>query len=90
MEIIKKGKNPRNGGLWATFTHEGKEFYADLCDMGNLTPIPGFWEDNGTEIMIFQSENGEVTSWRELYVKRGIPVTEKELLRCINEFVESL
>lgn len=90
MEIIEKGVNPRNGGLWATFTHEGQEFYADLCDLGNLTPIPGFFEGKGTEIMIFQSEAGQVKSWRELYQKRGIPVTEKELLRCINEFVESL
>ena len=77
MNIIEKGYNPRTDGYYAFFEHNGYEFYADLC----LT-----W-DAGNECMIFASKDKQVTSWRELYCKRGIPVTEESLLRCIDEFI---
>lgn len=80
MRIIDKGKNPHTFGYYAFFEHEGSEFYADLC----------FTYDQGNECMIFLSSNKQVTSWSELYCKRGIPVNEESLLCCIQEFIESL
>lgn len=73
--------NPYTGGYYAFFNHDGFEFYADLC----LVPEGlGF-----TECIIFHSENKQVTSWRELYCKRGIPVTKESLEKCIREFIKN-
>ncbi len=80
MTIIEKGFNPQTFGVYAFFEHKGSEFYADLCDT----------YEQGNECMIFRSLNKQVTSWSELYCKRGIPVNEESLLSCIQEFIESL
>lgn len=80
MNIIEKGYNPRTGGYYAFFEHDGYEFYADLS----------YTFDAAEECMIFASKDKQVTSWRDLYCKRGIPVTESDLLDCIEEFVTSL
>lgn len=72
-------ENPITCGFYAFFTHDGFEFYADLC----LVP-EGF-----TECMIFHSVNKQVTSWRELYCKRNIPVTKASLEKCIREFIKN-
>lgn len=83
MNIIEKGYNPRTDGYYAFFEHNGSEYYADLC----LLP---YSIDDDTECMIFASKDKQVTSWGELYCKRGIPVDEATLLRCIEEFVNTL
>ena len=72
-------ENPRTCGFYAFFTHDGFEFYDDLC----LVP-EGF-----NECMIFHSENKQVVSWHELYCKRGIPVTKESLEKCIREFIKN-
>ena len=74
--------NPINGGYCAIFEHDGHEFYADVCDLCYL----GF--DLPTECMIFNSSNGHVTNWHELYCKRAVPVTEDGLSACIKEFIK--
>lgn len=59
-------EDPRTCGFYAFFTHDGIEFYADLC----LAP-EGF-----NECMIFLSDNEQVVSWHELYCK-GISPSQK-------------
>lgn len=73
--------NPVNGGLCAFFERDGLEFYADLCLIHPDLP---------TECMIFSAHNGQVINWRELYCKRGIPVTEDSLAKCVEEFLHKL
>lgn len=73
--------NPRTEGLYCFFTHNGQEYYADLCDI--------IYADY-TECMIFPSEDEQVTSWSELYCKRDIPVTEAQLEKCIEEFIKTI
>lgn len=80
MKVIESGYNPKTGGYYAFFEHNGYEFYADLC----------YTFDAAEECMIFLSNNKQVTSWRELYCKHDIPVTESALLDCINEFINTL
>lgn len=81
MKLIESGHNPRTGGCYAFFEHGGKEYYADLCLLSYSI------EPGETECMIFPAKDKQVTSWLELYCKRGIPVTESELLDCIDEFI---
>lgn len=76
---LKIERNPINGGYCCTFEHDGYEFYADICDLGFDLP---------TECMIFNSSNGQVTNWRDLYCRRGVPVTENGLTECIKEFIK--
>ena len=83
MKVIEKGYNPRTDGYYAFFEHKGGEYYADLCYLR-------YSIDNETECMIFAAKDKQVTSWSGLYCKRGIPVTEDSLLRCINKFVNTL
>lgn len=71
--------NPQTGGYYAFFNHDGFEFYADL----SLVP-EGF-----SECMIFHSENKQVTSWRDLYCKINIPISEESLKECIKEFIDN-
>lgn len=78
IKDLKIERNHTNGGLWPTFKIGGKEFAADICD------VLGAY----VECMIFPSKNGKVTSWGELYCNRNVNVTEKDLIRCINEFAE--
>lgn len=73
-------KNLGNQGLYCFFNHNGKEYYADLCFVSFI----------GSECMIFHSENEQVTSWSELYCKRGIPITPESLRECVEEFVATL
>lgn len=64
------------------FKFKGKHYYADL----NTLPVNPMIDDSTfTECMIFEIKDGNV-DWYELYCKRNIPVTKKELLRCIKEF----
>lgn len=72
--------NPLNCGFCCYFMHDGNEFYADLCDIFYL---------GETECMISHSKDKQVTSWRELYCKRGIPVTKESLEKCIREFIKN-
>lgn len=83
MNIIEKGYNPKTDGYYAFFEHNGNEYFADLCYLK-------YDIDNETECMIFAAKDKQVTSWSDLYCKRRIPVTEKSLLRCIKEFVNTL
>lgn len=83
MKVIESGYNQRTGGYYAFFEHDGNEYYADLCYLPCAI-------DFGTECMIFASEDKQVTSWRDLYCKRGIAVDEDTLLDCINEFINTL
>lgn len=78
---IKVEQNKVTSGYCATFQYCRKEYFADLsCVMFQ-----------GMECMIFPSENGEVTSWSELYCNRDIKRVSKEsLLRCIVEFIKGL
>lgn len=63
-----------------TFCFNGKYYWADLNTISKYEPE--------TECMIFPSdENGCVTDWTEVYCRRGIDVTRKNLLECIHEFV---
>lgn len=73
--------NPYNGGLACYFTHNGQEYYADLC----LLPCAEY-----TECMIFPSEDEHMTSLSELYCKRDIPVTVAQLEQCIEEFIKTI
>ena len=72
-------ENPMTCGFYAFFTHDGNEFYADLCYLLYM---------GETECMIFHSKDKQVTSWSELYCKRGIPVTRQALEECIREFIQ--
>ena len=76
---LKIERNPANGGYCATFEHDGYEFYADVCYIGFDLP---------TECMIFNSCNGRVTNWHELYCMLGVPVTKDGLTECIQEFIK--
>lgn len=70
--------DPRTGGVYCFFEHDGCQYYASLC----LVP-EGF-----TECMIFHSKDKQVTDWSELYCKRGLPVTREALEECIREFIQ--
>ena len=76
-------RNYYNNGLCCVFEHDGQEYYADLC----LVPYADY-----TECMIFKSENGQLTlkNARDLYCKRGLEVTEENLLACIEEFINDI
>ena len=76
-------RNPFNFGLWCCFNHNGKEYIADLC-------VLRYDYDNITECMIFAAKDGQVTSWSELYCRRGLAVTEENLTACVKEFVQGL
>lgn len=70
--------NKKNGGISATFELGEVRYFADLC------VLPYY----GSECMIFRVENGKV-NWHDLYCKRGIPVTEAQLRKCIDDFAEN-
>jgi len=80
--------NPKNDGYCCVFEHNGKQYYADVCDLDRtiLLACSGF----GTECMIFAYADGQVTNWTELYCKRGVEVSPEGLRVCIEEFVEQL
>lgn len=83
MKVIESGYNPQTCGVYAFFEHNGNEYYADLC-------VLAYDLDGQTECMIFEAKDKQVTSWRGLYCKRAIPVTEEQLRRCIDEFINTL
>lgn len=59
------------------FCINDKYYYADIVKT----------YDCGNECMIFKcTKNGVVRKWDDLYCKRGLDVTEKNLLACIDEF----
>ena len=73
--------NPRNDGYNCIFSHDGKEYYADVCELRCGLP---------SECMIFASADGQVMNWTELYCKRGVEVSPEGLRGCIEEFIEQL
>jgi len=79
MELNIK-RNPRNGGLYCNFEHNGKYYYADIAYLVDYN-----------ECMIFLcDEDYKVTDWLELYVNRDVVVTEDCLRRCVEEFIFGL
>lgn len=78
VDNLKIELNEANGGLCAVFEWDGQEYFADLC----VAPAVNF-----TECEIFQSKDGQVTNWGELYCRRDIPVTEEQLKKCVEEFI---
>lgn len=80
IDDVKVETNPNNGGLCSYFDYNGRQYFADLTDIMLI----------GTECMIFNSHDREVTNWSELYCKRGLDVTDDILRACILEFVEQL
>lgn len=75
---IKIKRNKQNGGFWADFIKGDKKYYADLC----------YSIFTGSECMIFEYKKDDSIDWRGVYCKRGIFPSEKNLLDCINEFIE--
>ena len=73
--------NERNDGYYCIFSHDGKEYYADVCELSCGLP---------SECMIFAYADGQVTDWSELYCKRGVEVSPEGLRECIEEFVAQL
>ena len=73
--------NPRNDGYCCFFEHNGKGYYADVCELKY---------DLMSECMIFAAQGQKVTSWTELYCARGVRVTPEGLRRCIEEFIGGL
>lgn len=79
-EHLKIERNKVTSGLCSTFQYEGEEYFADLsCVMFSRM-----------ECMIFKSANGNVTSWAELYCKYVDSVSEKELIKCVVEFIKEI
>jgi hypothetical protein len=73
MELNKIIENDYTGGFSMYFKKGENFFYADQ------SPVPYI----GIETMIFAcDENGEVTSWADLYCDRS----GKSLAACVNEF----
>lgn len=87
MEIINMEYNPRNDGYNCIFSHDGKEYYADVCELkyGLSSECTIF-----SECMTFAFADGQVTNWKELYCKRGVEVSPEGLRECIEEFVGGL
>lgn len=77
---IKIERNEANGGFCADFIKGDKKYYADLC----YSIFDGF------ECMIFEYNTDGSIDWRGVYCKRGIFPSEKNLLECINEFMEEV
>ena len=77
--------NPRNDGYCCIFEYNGKQYFADVCeiDRTNAFGLP-------SECMIFASADGQVTDWNELYCKRGVEVSPEGLRDCIEVFVDTL
>jgi hypothetical protein len=73
--------NPMNDGYNCIFSHDGMEYYADVCELKNCLP---------SECMIFAYADGQVTDWGELYCERGVEVSPEGLRVCIEEFVGGL
>jgi hypothetical protein len=75
MEIQK---NKRTGGYYATIQKDDQYYCADLS----------YTLDHGPEVMIFPAdENGEVTSYLEVYVDWPGEVTEEALKKAIASFL---
>ena len=44
--------------------------------------------DSGNECMAFRCDaDGNVLSWGDVWVKHGMPLTQKEMNKCCSEFV---
>ncbi len=77
-------RNYHNGGLCCCFDVDGNHYFADLC-----VPMGAYY----TECMIFKTGADyqlTLSNARELYCKRDIPITEKQLAECIEEFIKEL
>lgn len=72
-------RNKATNGFCSTFSYLGKEYYADLS-----------YVLDKAECMIFNSDNGETTSWIEEYVDYPSSVSEKALAKCIVEFINKI
>ena len=75
--------NPNNGGLYCFFKHGGREYFADLCFLR-------YHYEPETECIIFAAKDRQVTSWSDLYCRRGLAVTEENLAACVKEFIQGL
>ena len=72
-------RNGMNGGWTAVIQRDGQWYYIDL------TEIPYF----ASECMAFHCDKaGTVPSYREVFTRRGTPVTAKALEELIDEFME--
>lgn len=61
-------RNPRNGGVCAHIRLEnGENFWADLADVLDFKEFAVFEAD----------ENGEVTSWLDVYMSRPEEISEE-------------
>lgn len=74
----------KQGHFVEIFSNNNNWYYASLR---YLADFAGY---TGSECMIFPSnKNGKVNKWRDVYCKRGIPVSEASLKECISEFINS-
>ena len=72
-------RNEMNGGWNAVIQRDGQWYYIDL------TEIPHY----ASECMAFHCDKtGEMTSYCEVFTRRGAPVTAKALEKLIDEFME--
>lgn len=80
IKDLKIEPNRVNYGICATFKVGDNEYYADICNVGTYY----------NECMIFAAVDGQVANWGDLYCNRDVDVCEEDLIKCINEFVDSL
>lgn len=70
--------NPINFGYCCIFDAFDKTWYADIC-----RTYSGY---NECMIFLYDKEHNQVANWRDVYCKRGLKVSEKSLISCIEEF----
>ena len=64
-------------GFNTFFTHRLRKYYADL----RFVPFCG------SECMIFKVKRSGEIDWSGVYCKRHIPITEEQLISCIEDFL---
>lgn len=71
-------RNPINFGYCCIFDAFGQTWYADICNTYS----------DYSECMIFpySKEDEQVIDWGGVYCETQIPVSEKQLINCIEEF----
>ena len=68
-----------NGSYSVCFEHNGGNYWAELSLLR--------YGNDYSECMIFRADDfGFVDDWNEVYHKLNIPVTEKSLIECIEDF----
>lgn len=84
MEELVVEKNECNGGWYCYFEHDGKEYYADICQIKSRIMF------DFSECMIFEQITGKSGLGKVVFCKKYVPVTPDGLRACIREFVEKL